>query len=247
MIRTMISRTSPYSSTNDTAGDEITTMDADRVLERYEEHVSAVDSEFSRVYQVFAERMQCRRGCSMCCSQTFSISLLEAAYISRAVKAMPETERTRLRAAARKYVAAAKTLLAGVESDESEAITPRPGVRLPCPALDGDACSIYGARPIICRKWGIPIFNPRKPAELQACELNFKPGEAVDMEGILEPQIALLEEWVELKGLAQRTLKHRQATTTVAEAILSDFEEVLARGESDGRAPNGQPQGGREV
>lgn len=164
----------------------------------------------------------------MCCSQMFSISLIEAAYISRAVKAMPDAERERLRAAARSYKEEAKKLTgADNESEVEEAITPKPGLRLPCPALKDDACSIYGARPIICRKWGIPIFNPKKPAELQACELNFPPGEEVDVDGLLEPQVALLEEWVELKAHAGLTLSPPKMTATVAEAILCDFEEML--------------------
>ena len=154
----------------------------------------------------------------------FSISRIEAAYISRAVTAMPELERERLRAAARGYLAAARELIGNDENaDEEYAITPRPGLRLACPALAGDACSIYGARPIICRKWGIPIFNPGKPAELQACELNFKPGEELEVEDLIEPQVALLEEWVELKDLAKREAGYPQVRSTVAEAILSDW------------------------
>ena len=169
--------------------------------------------------------MQCARGCSMCCSQMFSISRIEAGYISRAIKAMPVAERDRLQASARQYVADARKLI-GKDQDPKEeyAISPRPGLRLPCPALVGDACSIYEARPIICRKWGIPIFNPAKPEELQACELNFKPGEEVDVDGLLEPQVALLEEWVELKGFAKRSDGQPQARSTVAEAMLGDFD-----------------------
>ena len=211
-------------------------MYRDDIFSAYERHVSAVDGEFRRVYQKFADRMQCRRGCSMCCSQMFSISRLEAAYISRAVKAMPEAERDRLRTAARRYVSDARQLL-GREEDagDEEAITPRPGLRLACPALAGDACSIYEARPIICRKWGIPIFNPAKPAELQACDLNFKPGEEVEIEGLIEPQVALLEEWVELKGFAKRSLGYPNARSTVAEAILDDLDGAAIPRES----PNG--------
>ena len=155
----------------------------------------------------------------MCCSQMFSISLIEAAFISRAVKALSHDERERLRSAAREYLARAPR-----QASETESILPTPGFRLPCPALKGDACSIYEARPLICHKWGIPVFNPVKPLELQACELNFKPGEAVEVEGLLEPQVALLEDWVELKSRANVA----QEATTVAEAILFDFEERLS-------------------
>ena len=164
----------------------------------------------------------------MCCSQVFSISLIEAAYISRKVKALPDDERERLRAAARDYVARFRELYGGDETgDGEETITPRPGMRLQCPALKDDACSIYDARPLICRKWGIPLFNPGKPMELQACELNFRPGEEVDVEGMIEPQVALLEQWVELKGRALGDVKQNNVTATVAEAILHDYEEIL--------------------
>ena len=200
-------------------------MHPDDISRAYKRHVSAVDAEFRRVYQKFADRMQCARGCSMCCSQMFSISRIEAGAISRAIKAMPVAERDRLQTAARQYLADARKLI-GKDEDPNEeyAISPRPRLRLPCPALVGDACSIYEARPIICRKWGIPIFNPAKPAELQACELNFKPGEEVDVDGLLEPQVALLEEWVELKRLARRSDGQPQARSTVAEAMLGDFD-----------------------
>lgn len=202
-------------------------MNLDELFQSYEAHVSGVDREFRRVFDRFADRMQCRRGCSMCCSQMFSISLIEAAYISKAIKAMPEEERERLRSSAREYVARVKQLTSGDHEQGDEGINVRPGARLPCPALKGDECSIYDARPIICRKWGIPIFNPKKPLEIQACHLNFKPGEEIDMNGLIEPQVALLEEWVELKGHASRELNHPKMTATVAEAILEDYEQIL--------------------
>ncbi|HKV41862.1 MAG TPA: YkgJ family cysteine cluster protein [Blastocatellia bacterium] len=200
-------------------------------LDRYKQYVSGVDREFRRVHDKFANRMQCRSGCSMCCSQMFSISLIEAAYISRAVKAMAPGDRDRLRSAARSYVEQAKHLTgtAGKGTGE-ESLVPVPGLRFACPALENDACSIYGARPIICRKWGIPIFNPKKPLELQACELNFSAGEEIDVEGLIEPQVELLEQWVQLKNRAKRDLNHVAATATVAEAILGDYEQLLLDG-----------------
>jgi Fe-S-cluster containining protein len=200
----------------------IMTDSAEATLTEYEKYVAAVDSEFRRVYDLFANRMQCRRGCSMCCSQMFSISLIEAAYVSRAVKAMPADERARLRAEAETYLERARETISS-----EDGLKPRPGLRLPCPALKGDACSIYNARPIICRKWGIPIFNPKEPIQLQACELNFKPGEEIEMDGLLEPQVSLLEQWVELKDRARKGVAEFETRVTVAEAILGDYDEVL--------------------
>jgi Fe-S-cluster containining protein len=194
-----------------------------QILDEYERHLAAVDREFHRVSGKFTERMHCGRGCSMCCSQMFSISAIEAAYISRTVKEMSEEEQNRLRERAAEYTDSARQLTGAVDNDEG--FVPRPGLRLPCPALKDDACSIYGARPIICHKWGIPIFNPRKPLELQACELNFQPGEEIETEGLLEPQVELLEDWVELKQRVVDGFPDAGARTTIAEAILKDCEE----------------------
>ena len=164
----------------------------------------------------------------MCCSQMFSISTIEGAYISKAIKTMPDAERERLQAAAREYIERAKALTGPAESGEEEqSIAPRPGLRLPCPALHNDACSIYNARPIICRKWGVPVFNPKKPLELQACELNFRPGEEIEVDEIVEPQARLLEQWVELKEQASRQLGQPISSTTVAEALIHDYEDLL--------------------
>lgn len=199
------------------------------VIRDYADHLSAVDAEFRREADIFKERIHCGRGCSMCCSQMFSISTIEAAYISKAIKAMPDAERERLRAAAREYVDRARTLTGAAESTgEEQSITPRPGLRLPCPALHNDACTIYDTRPIICRKWGVPVFNPKKPMELQACELNFRPGEEIDADEIVEPQARLLEQWVELKDRAREQLEQTISSTTIAEALIYDYEEILS-------------------
>ena len=56
------------------------------IYRSYEELVSKVDQEFNRVRDIFSEKMQCRNACSSCCSQLFPISVVEAAYISRAMK-----------------------------------------------------------------------------------------------------------------------------------------------------------------
>lgn len=195
----------------------------------YEKLCVEVDGEFRRVFQLFAERMQCRKGCSMCCSQPFTISLIEAAYIARAMKQMDEATRARLRARARQYLETRSDLIEKRQrqlSEESE-LPITTGLRLTCPALENDACQIYHARPLICRKWGIPLFNPKKPHELQACELNFRPGEEVDVEGLVEPQAKLLEDWVTLKDAALRAFNPPARRVTVAEAIVNDYEAVL--------------------
>jgi Fe-S-cluster containining protein len=191
-----------------------------RFLRAYETQAAGWDAEFARVATRFADRLQCRRGCSMCCSQMFPISLLEAAVIRRAVLQLPPDRRERLETAARTYLEEARRR--GLMPDpDQDAVLPRTGERLPCPALEGDACTLYDARPLICRKWGIPVFDPAKPDRLHACELNFRNGESIETAGLLEPQRALLDDWAAIKADLRATLPGWR-TTTIAEAIVTD-------------------------
>jgi Fe-S-cluster containining protein len=192
-----------------------------RIFRLYEQHAADWDAEFRRLRERFAGRIQCGRGCSACCSQMFSISALEAAAIARGVAAMPEGERTRLREAARAYLAEAERLGVVRQAAGEESVTPRTGVRLPCPALRNDACTIYEVRPLICRKWGIPVFDPSKPDRLHGCELNFRSGEGIEAAAVVAEQTELLERWVALKDDARQEMAMPARTYTVAEALLS--------------------------
>lgn len=204
-------------------------MNLDGLYQEFETFLSQVDREFGRVFELFRGRMQCRKGCSLCCRQMFSISLLEAAYISRAVKRMDPEKRETLRARARRYLEQRRAQIEdrGTAHPTEPDLPITTGLRLTCPALDDDACQIYSVRPIICRKWGIPLFNPKKPTEVQACELNFQPGEEIEADGLIQPQAHLLEDWVRLKDAAKQEFNWPSTRYTVADALLNDYEAVL--------------------
>lgn len=194
----------------------------------YAAQAAAWDAEFARVAGRFAGRMQCRKGCSACCSQMFPISLIEGAVVSRAVQQLPPERRERLRDAARAYLEEARRR-GLVFEDGQDAMLPRTGERLPCPALQDDACTLYESRPLICRKWGIPVFDPARPDRLHACELNFRSGEALDATGLVEPQRALLDAWGAVKDRLRRARPDDRRTTTVAEAIVADFTALIGQ------------------
>ncbi len=207
------------------------------IYRTYEELLKDVGREFERVRNIFIDRMQCRKGCSSCCSQLFSISAIEAAYISSAVKQLEPEPREEMREKARTYLQE----LTGVEIDATLTIEQHSEVvkpvlealigryYIPCPALKDDACTIYDHRPIIARKYGIPLWNPIKPNILQACELNFKPGEVIEGEGLVEPQVELAYRWLEFKTKVHEELDLPDVVATVASAILFDYEALLER------------------
>ena len=182
-------------------------IDLPGIYQTYEELLSKVDQEFNRVRDIFIDRMQCRRGCSSCCSQLFSISAIEAAYISKALKELDYESREQMRLKALAYLEE----LTGAPVDPTQSVEAHSQVieealdrlvgrhHIPCPALKDDACTIYSHRPVMARKFGIPLWNPKKPNVLQACELNFKQGEVIEADGLVEPQIKLEYQWMEFK------------------------------------------------
>jgi hypothetical protein len=152
----------------------------------------------------------------------FSVSALEAAVIANTVARLPAEFQAQLRRNARAYVQTATELGLAGTAGQGESLAPRTGVRLPCPALPNDTCSIYTARPLICRKWGIPVYDPSKPDTLLACELNSQAGETVDAREIVTRQSASLERWVAVKEEAAGRLRPPVRTYTVAEPILAE-------------------------
>lgn len=186
--------------------------------------------EFERGRKLHGAKIHCGKGCCDCCSQMFRITEIEAAYISAGIKGLSERRRAELRARALEYLERRKEMLACNQlSDDWDTPQP-PGLRLPCPALENGACSIYEHRPMICRKYGIPLFNPRKPERVFACELNFKPGEEVIDPDLVQIHTSLHERWTGVQTkFNERGGRRDPKPLTVARAILEDFEPYLPR------------------
>src|SRR5574341_1016824 len=169
---------------------------ANPFLTRYAEVGEQVAAEFHRNLAIHGDRIHCRRGCTQCCYQLFQITEIEAAVISRALRQMPEAERADLRARARDYLPQREEIMRRHGMIEAWGRLPPEGTRLACPALSGDgACRIYQHRPLIGRKFGIPLYNPQKPGRVFACELNFSPGEEIEDNQLVQIQTGIYENW----------------------------------------------------
>jgi Fe-S-cluster containining protein len=170
-----------------------------RSISQFLEIAAEWESEFARNKKEYGERIHCRRGCTDCCSQMFQITEIEAAYISQGVERLPPNERENLRERARQYKVQRERLLTTRNVPDAWGSLPPAGLRLVCPALKDGACCIYEYRPLICRKYGIPLYNPRKPDQLFACELNFPPGEELEVTELIQIQSAIHERWSEVQ------------------------------------------------
>ncbi|MBZ0136787.1 MAG: YkgJ family cysteine cluster protein [Planctomycetes bacterium] len=194
------------------------------------EHLKRVsdqaNTEFDRGARVHGDRIKCAPGCSSCCSQIFQITEVEAARISAWVKTLPDDQRRELQAKARLNLVERAKLFP--EGEQWGSMVQR-GQGTPCAALDENgACGMYEARPIMCRKFGVPIFNPDQPDRVLACELNFADGEAIEDPDLIESQTGLYEAQLDLQGAYNDAGGRRDDNPIcIARAIVEDFTGYL--------------------
>lgn len=121
-------------------------------MSRYPELAAKVDAFFTRVQARHGADMLCGSGCHHCCHVRLSITSVEAQAIRDEIATWP---------AERKRTLAAQAAAALADH---------------CAALDADGrCSIYAARPIVCRSHGAPIRmrDARSLPVITACSNNF--------------------------------------------------------------------------
>jgi len=187
-----------------------------------------VAREFDRNLKRYGDRIGCGKGCTDCCHHIFQITEIEAAYVSLGLKTLPEAVRKRLVERARAHLPERQKRMSAHGRIEAWGTLPEPHMRLACPALENGACAIYDHRPLVCRKFGIPIFNPDNPDRIYACELNFKPGEEIVDDELIPIQTDIYERWIGLQRAYGRAGgRTEKRPISVARAILEDFTSYL--------------------
>lgn len=202
------------------------------MIGRYNRICTSVETEFQRNRDIYGKQIHCGPGCSDCCSQLFQITEIEAAWISHGVGQLAAEQRQRLQAKAGPYLEARNRMVTAQGEQEAWGSLPPRGTRLACPALEDGICTIYDYRPLICRKFGIPLYNPDRPGQVFACELNFKNGDAIDDGRLVQIQTAIHQEWNEVQGeYNRRGFRRDPKPITVARAIIEDFSGFIEWGE----------------
>ena len=183
---------------------------------KYFDLTHLIQNEFDRNIEKHGDKIKCSKGCSRCCSQIFRITSSDEFVIQKYLNELPENEKKFLKEKAEIYI----DLLSSEDSDKEDFFL-KP--ILPCPALnDSGECTIYEARPVICRRFGPPLYNYKNPLKLFACELNFEDGEEIIDEELIPEQTKIGILWDELKTeFNSLSSKKNIASTTIAEAILN--------------------------
>ena len=187
------------------------------------------DDEFARNRRLHGERIHCRAGCSDCCGQLFQITEPEAAMVWHGIAELPPETAGRIRARARQYMGDREDLVRrNGEPSEAWGSLPPPGSRLACPALEDGVCQIYSHRPLICRKFGVPLWNPDRPGRVYACELNFREGEAIEDPDLIQIQTGLHTRWKRVQSeYNERGGERDSKPITIARAILEKLGALL--------------------
>lgn len=109
--------------------------------------------------------ISCRKGCGACCRQLVPISRAEGERLLQIVEAMPAERRAKLEA---RFAAAEEAIdRAGLKErggrTDRELSTAYFALRIACPFLEDESCSIHAERPLVCREYLVT-----SPAELCA-------------------------------------------------------------------------------
>lgn len=136
----------------------------------YQALVARVDGFAQAVAERRAESLSCRAGCAGCCQVTLSVSAVEAQAIAEHLASLPPAERQRLRRRGRAALRAEAAAESSVETERQR----------PCVMLRRDGtCSIYAARPLVCRSQGLPLLYPAELVPVEALLARTADGRAV--------------------------------------------------------------------
>jgi len=97
---------------------------------------------YDGTYPEAPEKIQCKRGCSWCCNSRVQVTRTEAKMMEKFIRLnKSEIERFGIMKRTKSNMAKIKNL----------SFEEKIKVRMPCPLLVNGACSIYKARPLMCR------------------------------------------------------------------------------------------------
>ncbi|MFP5384822.1 MAG: YkgJ family cysteine cluster protein [Bacteriovoracia bacterium] len=120
----------------------------------------------------FKEKLLCKEACSRCCYTDISVFEVEANFIRQWFKHLHPDVQEKLRA--------------DWSLPSSESMNFANKLTTSCPFLIDERCSIYNARPLICRTQGLPLkFSMDEGVFVDICPLNEDLLDAADMSEVL--------------------------------------------------------------
>lgn len=122
-------------------------MNSDQIIKTLHQNASAF---FDKVIAKNENQMNCKKGCSACCRVDLSVFEIESTLIKNWFLSLSKSDQI--------------NLLELWENPSQDGF---------CQFLKNDICTVYEARPTICRTQGLPLFIESENL-LDYCPLNFQ-------------------------------------------------------------------------
>ncbi len=193
-------------------------------IEQHRRFLEEIGEWYCRVRRAQGSRMQCGRGCALCCHGLFDVSLADAFLVAEAVQALPPALREEVTDRARRIQSGiaeavpqlpAPYFLHTIDEQTVDEIVESANAS-PCVFLGtGNECLIYNNRPLACRLEGLPMVDSNDGLFGDWCELNFADGVPAEV------QPDLKRDYYELQNIEEI------ATEVVSEAVLGERQRQL--------------------
>lgn len=118
---------------------------------QYQQLLQKVKAVTDRQDVVYTEQMVCKAGCDACCRPPASFFLPEADILEKAIQTLPHDEKQAIHERLASYQ--------GLPDEK-------------CPLLKNKQCTVYEARPLICRSHGYALWHSDE-SSFSWCDLNF--------------------------------------------------------------------------
>ena len=206
------------------------------VLEEYQHFLVELDTWFRSVRVKYGSRMQCDKGCILCCCGLFDVPLPDAFSVAAGFRQLSNSVREDVLHRARSLqtgllqeVPELKEpfFLDRISEERIDRLADRFGdVRCPFLPADGD-CLIYEFRPSACILEGIPMVDVHDGPFDDWCELNFTEG--IDREAEADLRLDYYEIEATVRRVSEDLIEHlpslpRKETTIFIPSIIVTFE-----------------------
>jgi Fe-S-cluster containining protein len=161
------------------------------VMDVYDRFLRDLDTWFRSIRVKYGTRMQCGRGCTLCCHGLFDIPLPDALRVAAGFQGLAQSVHKDVQRHCEllhfELLQAVPKLkgpffLKDISEDMIDRLVDRFD-EMPCPFLgNGDECLIYEFRPLACILEGVPMVDARDGPFDDWCTLNFAGGMDKDVE-----------------------------------------------------------------
>jgi uncharacterized protein len=150
-----------------------------------------VEDFFGEVKKRYPEGLSCKSGCSTCCHVDLSVFSVEANNIESWFQSLSQEDKVNMRAEWEKPYSQTRGF-------NGELLTS-------CAFLKDHRCTIYEARPLICRTQGLPLMfeNDEGEEEVDACPLNFEDSELEEKDILSLPRLNTALSQLQIQAGAQ--------------------------------------------